>query len=83
MEGVLEEDGSGNSEYEGSAQRRGKTSYGFVAWFIVFGWEGPLGIYLGLRDGDIGIIIGGILITALFWNLLGGIYLLKDFLKSK
>lgn len=43
----------------------------FVAFLIMFGWEGPAALLLGIRDWNWGTIVAGVLLTAFFWGAFG------------
>ncbi|OFZ65914.1 MAG: hypothetical protein A2V79_06995 [Betaproteobacteria bacterium RBG_16_56_24] len=61
----MEDDGGGHPELD-SEQTRGRHNNSpttLIAFLVIFGWEGPMGIWIGLRDGDIAVIIVGIFIT--------------------
>ena len=79
----MENGESGNPEVDGSSKRRRKQSarFNFFAFLFIFGWEGPLGLFIGLQEGNVGLIIAGLFITAFFWGLFG-IEELKDFIKE-
>jgi hypothetical protein len=83
--GYFMEDGeSGNSERKNSklrSDRNQSTRFYFFAFLLFLGWEGPFGIYLGLRDGSIAFVIVGLFITVFLWGLFG-IEELKKFLKD-
>jgi len=53
----------------------------FWAWFIVFGWVGPVCIYAGLKQDDLSLFIGGIIITIFFWFFIPGFDLLKNYFR--
>lgn len=79
----MENGGSNNQEIDNSSKRRRGQSarFNFFAFLLIFGWEGPLGLYMGLQEGNIGLIIAGLFITAFLWGLFG-IEELKDFIKE-
>lgn len=79
----MENDESGNSEVDGSSKRRREQSarFEFIAFLLLFSLEGPLGLYMGLQEGNVGSIFAGLFITAFFWGLFG-IEVLKDFIKE-
>ena len=53
---------------------------------FVFGWQGPMMIWVGIRDADLEIIVIGLIFSYPFWVWLGlwsdGIALLKGFFKK-
>lgn len=78
----MENGESGNNEVEGLSKSGRKQSaiFSFFLFLLILGWEGPLGLYMGLRDGDAGLIIAGLFITVFLWGL--GIEEIKDFVKD-
>jgi len=56
--------------------------WGFLGWFFWFGWEGPLAIYLGVRDEEIATVFVGLFFTWFFWHLMGGLMMLKGFIAA-
>lgn len=42
-----------------------------IIFTAIFGWEGPLGVCLGLRDGDVTVVVVGVLLTLFFWGIFG------------
>lgn len=50
----------------------GKTPFlNFFAFLFAFGWEGPVIISIGLRNGSTLEIVMGVLFTVFFWALFG------------
>lgn len=50
----------------------GKTPFlNFLAFLLAFGWEGPVIISIGLRNGSTLEIVMGVLFTVFFWALFG------------
>lgn len=59
----------------------GKTPFlNFFAFLLAFGWEGPVIIFIGLRNGSTLEILIGLLFTIFFWALFG-IKLLSNLVK--
>lgn len=79
----MENGESNNQEIDNSSKRRRGQSarFNFFAFLLIFGWEGPLALYIGLQEGRFGLIIVGLFITAFFWGLFG-IQELKEFIKE-
>ena len=80
----MEDDSGGghpelDSERTGGRRKNSPTE--LVAFLLIFGWEGPMGIWIGLRDSDVAVVIVGVFITAFLWGLFG-IGILKDFFKD-
>lgn len=71
----MEDDGHGNVEFEGaeprSVSRKSATKSDFIKFLVIFGWEGPLALFQGFREEDLGWIVGGILTTAFCWGVVG------------
>jgi RsiW-degrading membrane proteinase PrsW (M82 family) len=80
----MEDGESGNSERKNSNLRSARNQsirFYFFAFLLIFGWEGPFSIYLGLRDGSVALVMVGLFITVFLWGLFG-IEELKKFLKD-
>ena len=52
-----------------------------ILFTLVFGWEGPLAIYLCFAREEYGGLIAAVLLTAFFWGLFG-IDLIKDVVRG-
>lgn len=78
----MEDEGGGHPELdsEQTTGRRRSTGTDLVGFLVIFGWEGPMGLWIGLRDGDVAVIIGGIFITVFLWGLFG-LDLVKKFFR--
>lgn len=44
---------------------------GLIFFIIIFGWEGPISLYVGVQRGETGLIILGLFITIFFWSTFG------------
>lgn len=78
----MEDDGGGHPELD-SGRSRGRQRNSLttlVAFLLIFGWEGPMAIWIGFRDGDVAIIIVGVFITVFLWGLFG-VGILREFFK--
>ncbi|NQU83316.1 MAG: hypothetical protein HQ536_01250 [Parcubacteria group bacterium] len=58
---------------------RSSPTFELFAFIFTLGWEGPLGIWIGIRDGSIEFVLVGLLITLFLWGLFG-IPIIKSFL---
>ena len=55
--------------------------FDLLVFCLVFGWEGPAGIIIGFRDGNLAAIIVGFFITVFLWGVFG-IEHLKECMKG-
>jgi hypothetical protein len=78
------ENGDGHPELdsEPAGGRQKNSPMELVAFLVIYGWPGPMAIWIGLRDSEIAVIIVGIFITVFLWGFFG-ITILKDFLKIR
>ncbi|MBN2873112.1 MAG: hypothetical protein JXJ30_09405 [Halothiobacillaceae bacterium] len=76
------EEESGSSEAAGPSKRGSRSAqFDFFVFVLVFGWEGPFAVFMGLKMGSVAHVLVGLLLTAFFWGVFG-VDLLKDFIKG-
>lgn len=49
-----------------------------LIFIFIFGWEGPLAIWMGFQGEKVGLIIVGLFITLFCWGLFGFTFI-KDY----
>mgnify|MGYP001600275234 CR=1 FL=1 len=78
----MEDDGGGHPELDSGQTngRSGNPGTELLGFLVIFGWEGPMGLWIGLRDGDVAVIIGGVFITVFLWGLFG-LDIVKNYFK--
>ncbi len=53
------------------AKGRKTTVFDLLGFIVIFGIWGPYGIYIGIKQGNYGLIIIGGVITLFFWGIFG------------
>ena len=53
------------------AKGRKTTVFNLLGFIVIFGIWGPYGIYIGIKQGNYGLIIIGGVITLFFWGIFG------------
>jgi hypothetical protein len=58
-------------ESGGGDTRRRSAGFSFFLFLLIFGWEGPVGMYLGFQNESLGSVIAGSIVTIIFWGFIG------------
>ena len=80
----MEDGDSGHPEIDrpnNNSKRKHSPTFDFFAFLFIFGWPGPLGVYMGIQKENIDMIIAGVIITIFLWLGCNGFSIFKDFIK--
>lgn len=63
-------------------RRRNAIARNLLLTLAIFSWPGMLGVRIGIEQGNLGLVVGGLLFTLFIWSIYI-IPLYKDWLRSK